>query len=73
MLFGGCKGISDDFSHTNDPTTREASLLTLMLDLVKLIIKFPKNYQKGIRKVKKVRVLTSTSDFLLPLLYAYVL
>ena len=33
----------EDFSHTNDTTTREASLLTLTVDLVKLVIKFSKN------------------------------
>ena len=60
-----------NFSHTDDTTTKEASILTLTVDLVKLVIKFTKNYQNDIRKVKKVRVSTSTSDFLLPLLKAY--
>ena len=61
----------EDFSHTDDTTTKEAATLTLTIDLVKLVIKFSKNYQNDIRKVKKVRVATSTQVFLAPLLEKY--
>ena len=39
-----------------------------MVDLVKLVIKVSRNYQNEPRKVNKIRVATSTSIFLPPLL-----
>ena len=43
----------EGFTHTDDTTSNEAALLTLTVDLVKLVIKFAKNYQNDFKKIKK--------------------
>ena len=58
----------EDFVHNEDTTAKEVDTLTLVVDLVKLVIKVSRSYHNDSRKVKKVRVATSTSVFLLPLL-----
>ena len=40
----------------------------MVVDLVRLVIKVSKSYHNDPRRVKKVRVATSTSKFLTPLL-----
>ena len=61
----------ENFVHTEDTRATEVDTLTMVVDLVRLVIKVSKSYHNDPRKVKKVRVATSTSKFLKPLLEKY--
>ena len=57
----------ENFSHTEESTAKEVETVTLVVELVKLVIKVSRNYQNDPMKVKKLRLATSTSIFLTPL------
>ena len=62
---------TENFVHTEETKAKEVDTLMMVVDLVRLVIKVSKSYHNDPRRVKKVRVATSTSKFLTPLLEKY--
>ena len=54
---------TENFVHTEDTKAKEVDTLTMVVELVRLVIKVSKSYHNDPRRVKKVRVATSTSKF----------
>ena len=61
----------DGFNSTEESTAKEAELVTLSIQLVQGVIRLSKGFQNNERKIKKVRVSTSNSASLAPLLETY--
>ena len=59
---------TENFVHTEETKAKEVDTLTMVVELVRLVIKVSKSYHNDPRRVKKVRVATSTSKFLTPLM-----
>ena len=58
----------EGFTPTEESTAQEAELLTLTVKLVQGVIRLSKGFQSNNWKIKKVRVSTSNSTSLAPLL-----
>ena len=61
----------DGFIPTTESTANEAELVTLSIELVQGVIRLSKGFQNNELKIKKVRVSTSNSASLAPLLETY--
>ena len=61
----------EDFVPSTASTEKETELVTLSIELVQGVIQLSKNFQHQVQKIKKVRVTTSNSKYLAPLLKTY--
>ena len=61
----------ENFITTEDTSAKEAELITLTVNLVLGVIKVARGYRNSDRMVRKVRLSTTTSTTLVPLLDAY--
>ena len=61
----------EDFVPSTASAEKEAELVSLSIELTQGVIKLSKNFQHNIGKIKKVRVSTSNSKYLAPLLETY--
>ena len=61
----------EDFVPSTATTEKETELVSLSIELVQGVIQLSKNFQHQVQKIKKVRVTTSNSKYLAPLLKTY--